>query len=303
MAAVLALSFVSLAAGPGGGEVATVQPAAPHGPVQGDLTPESYERELARVVADMLADHHYDKKSIDDTTSQRWLDHYIEFLDHGRNVFLQSDVDEFEAKYATRLDDLMQTRFPDLEPAIAIYQRYRERLTERVRHASAVLEAPVDLTNPESYVPDRHELPWPATAAEANDLWRQRVEEDFIEGLLDGRDTEADLRTKLKKRYERSTRNADERDSVDVLELWLAALTRTYDPHSTWLKPASSADFNIDITNSVEGSARSSRPRTSSSWSRSSSRAGRPRRTGSSARRTASSRSRRGTASRSTWST
>jgi carboxyl-terminal processing protease len=252
-ASLSAVLLVSVAATPGGTPVAAVsRETSPPG--TGRLDPAPYERELAGIVASMLETFHYEKQVVDDSTSSRWLDNYIEYLDFGRMVFLQSDIDEFQ-RYRTTLDDTIRVRPPDLEPAHIIYDRYQKRMRQRAAFALKLLEKPLDLTDAESYEPDRHDqkLAWPATDAEASDLWRKRTEDEIISELMSGRDTEEEVRDRLRKRYERTLKGLDDTESVDVLEMYLGALTRAYDPHSTWFKPARNDDFDISITNSVEG--------------------------------------------------
>lgn len=251
--ALVVIVTASLAAAPGGTPIAAVSQGKPP-PTSGSLVPAPYEREVAGIVAEMLQSYHYEKHPIDDEISARWLGNYIDTLDWRRMVFLQSDVDEF-SRYAKTLDDDLRLREPRLDPAILIYERYRQRMRERARFTLALLDQPLDLTNAETFVPDRHgeKLPWPTSAAQANDLWRQLNEEEMIGDLLSGRDTEPEIRERLHKRYERVLRGLDDTESTDVLELWLGALATSYDPHSTWMRPASKDDFDISITNSVQG--------------------------------------------------
>ncbi|MEZ4238240.1 MAG: carboxy terminal-processing peptidase [Myxococcota bacterium] len=253
--AVLALSVtvgVSYAAGP---DVAAVSKRrGGEEPVSGSLKPQPYERDVAMLVADMLQTYHYEKHAIDDVMSERWFDNYIDSLDYYRMVFLQSDIDEFRTHRDT-LDDELFSRPPKLETAMLVHERYRERMRHRADYVHKLLEQPLDLTNDESYDIDRHDAgaAWPKTQAEANELWRKRTEDDLIEELLAGRDTEPEIRERLAKRYDRVVRQIDDTESADILELWLGALTRAYDPHSAWFKPATNDNFDIDITNSVEG--------------------------------------------------
>ncbi|MEQ1507523.1 MAG: carboxy terminal-processing peptidase, partial [Myxococcota bacterium] len=220
----------------------------------GGLTPAPYEREVATIVAEMLQRYHYDKHPIDDEMSERWLDNYLDALDYGRMVFLQSDIDEFETHRDTLDDDLLANP-PRLDVAMAIHERYRQRMRERAQFALGLLGKPLDLANDEVFLVDRHDqdLPWPADAAAANELWRQRTEEEVISDLVGGRDTEPEIRDRLHKRYDRLLKGLEDTESTDVLEVWLGSLTRAYDPHSTWFKPSSNDDFDIEITNSVEG--------------------------------------------------
>ncbi|HHO50645.1 MAG TPA: tail-specific protease [Deltaproteobacteria bacterium] len=219
-----------------------------------DLTPPRYERDVARLVGQNLQRYHYTVHALDDEISSRWFDNYLERLDYQRMIFLQSDVDAFSAAYRETMDDGLEQRPALVEAGVVIYERYRERMRARVIAAQHILEAGVDLTDQESWVPMRHdhELPWPTTEAEANELWRKRIEDEFIVGLIDGQ-TQEEISERLTKRYERYLRSLDDVESTDVLETWLGALGAAYDPHSTWFKPATNDDFDIEITNSVSG--------------------------------------------------
>ncbi len=53
--------------------------------------------------------------------------------------------------------------------------------------------------------------------------------------------------------YERMLGQLDESESIDVLEIFLNALTRVYDPHSNYMAPAREEDFEIDMSLSLEG--------------------------------------------------
>ena len=59
-------------------------------------------------------------------------------------IFLQSDVDEFTTKYASKLDDSILTGNNgngDISPSKSIYERYMERLSERVMPGAETLKA------------------------------------------------------------------------------------------------------------------------------------------------------------------
>src|SRR4029079_5673642 len=42
-------------------------------------------------------------------------------------------------------------------------------------------------------------------------------------------------------------------EPLDVLERYLGALTRSFDPHSDYFKPATRDNFDIEIANALEG--------------------------------------------------
>ncbi len=215
--------------------------------------PAEHEAQVAGLVAMMLERYHYDTHAIDDQVSERWFDGFLEQLDYGRLYFLQSDIDELQA-LRQQLDDEVRADPPRLDTAGRIYERYQQRVHERVDSAMTLLEGGLDVSDQESWIPDRADadLAWPATADEATELWRQRLEEEIILGRLSG-ETDDDVTERLRKRYERYAKAIDDWESVDILEMWLSGLARAYDPHSAWFKPATNDNFDIEITNSVEG--------------------------------------------------
>ncbi|MCB9675533.1 MAG: carboxy terminal-processing peptidase [Alphaproteobacteria bacterium] len=220
-------------------------------PTSTGIQPGETEAAVARTVGQMLSTYHYNRRAIDDEVAVEWMDAYIEALDFNRMFFLQSDVDEFRGQARTIDDDLAKAT-PTLSLATKIYERYQQRVSERVAQANAILDAPIDLANDESYVFDRSEAPWPANDAEAAELWRQRIEEQFILGAL-AKKPEDDTRDMLRKRYHRLETDIKASESMDVLERYLSALTHVYDPHTTYFKPASADNFDIEMANSLEG--------------------------------------------------
>ncbi|MCX7868449.1 MAG: hypothetical protein N2322_00720, partial [Terrimicrobiaceae bacterium] len=86
--------------------------------------------QVAVSVARWLEKGHYSREKLDDALSARFLETYLSNLDYNRLYFLQEDVDEFQAKYSSRLDDALLAG--DLSPAREIFQRYRERVESRI---------------------------------------------------------------------------------------------------------------------------------------------------------------------------
>ncbi len=228
-----------------------------------DLSPQPYEPEIAMIVAGMLEEAHYEEKVVDDALSEAWFDAWLDMLDYQRMIFLADDVRRFKAE-RRQLDDRLRANPPDLGLPTEMFQLSRERLYQRVEVALTLLDGSLDITNEESWLPDRNDagLGWAATEEELDELWRQRVESDLIGGLLvecgtdePGCFTEkrGEVEERLRKRYERQRKNYADYESTDVLEMYLGALAGVFDPHSTWFAPARNDNFDIDITNSVEG--------------------------------------------------
>ena len=215
------------------------------------LEPGPYEPGVVSAVATLLGYQHYEHELINDEISRKWLDRYVDTLDPSHMVFLEEDLASF-ASYAHALDDDVLSGAPRLHAATEIYGVYVSRLEDRVAAALAVLDSPIDLTDDEELLLDRSDAPWPVTDGEADALWRKRIEEQVLQAELRESDREETLE-RLRKRYDRLVREVRQTESLDVLELYLSALAEVYDPHSAYFKPATNDNFDIQISNSVEG--------------------------------------------------
>lgn len=216
-----------------------------------DLLAEDQTAVIARNVG-MLVEHgHYSRRAIDDAIATAWMDDYLNSLDPQHMVLLQSDVDAFRGR-ATELDDIIHRRRPDLSLAQEIFDRFDERLAERVNLVKDLLDDPIDFTLAESWQTDREKAPWPADEAAVRALWHTRIKGERLDGLLDGEE-EAQTLERLTRKFERLDRDISAMENLDVLALWLGALTRQYDPHSEWWKPSDEVDFQIDMSKELEG--------------------------------------------------
>jgi carboxyl-terminal processing protease len=62
-----------------------------------------------------------------------------------------------------------------------------------------------------------------------------------------------DPRARLKRRYHSFARRMHQTDSNELLEMYLTAITNGFDPHSTYMAPASSDNFDIIMSLQLEG--------------------------------------------------
>ncbi len=192
---------------------------------------------------------HYARAPLDDRMSAQIFDLYLEALDGARSYLRASDIAEFE-RLRLKLDDSIKTGA--LDPAFAMFARFRERNRERMTYAIGLLDKEPDFTLNESFDFDRERAPWPTSEAEVNELWRLRVKNDALSLELTGKNwTEsADL---LRKRYERVVKRIDQISADDVFETFMNAYARAYDPHSSYFSPRNSEEYRIAMSLSYEG--------------------------------------------------
>ena len=213
------------------------------------LSPTDQENYVARRVADIIAREHYRRAPLDDRLSSLILDRYLDAIDGGRSYFYASDIAEFE-KYRYELDDAIKAG--DVEPAFIIFRRYQQRSRERMNYAIELLAKKPDFEVDESFNFDREKEPWPANAAEMNELWRKRVKNDALSLITAGKQwpEAADI---LRKRYEHVAKRMDQSKPDDVFEAFMNAFVLSLDPHSNYFSARNSEEYNIQMSLSYEG--------------------------------------------------
>ena len=213
------------------------------------LAPTEQENYVARRVADIIAHEHYRRAPLDDHLSSLILDRYLDAIDGGRSYFYASDIAEFE-KYRYQLDDAIKTG--DVEPAFVIFRRYQQRSRERVAYAIDLLAKKPDFDIEESFNFDREKEPWPANAAEMNELWRKRVKNDALSLVTTGKQW-PEVVDLLRKRYEHVAKRMDQSKPDDVFEAFMNAFVLSLDPHSNYFSARNSEEYNIQMSLSYEG--------------------------------------------------
>ncbi len=217
-----------------------------------DLTWTPEQSKTAAEIVARLENQHYNKQAFNDELSSRLLDSYIESLDPQRLFLLQSDIDEFQ-RYRHTLDDTL--RRGELEPGFLIFQRYATRIIDRLRTELDRLEetiAAMDFSRDEYLETDRSKAPWPRTAAEADELWRLRLKNNVLSLRLAGK-PEEEIVELLQKRYRNQLNRVQQYEGEDVFQTYMNALASLYDPHTNYLSPRTSENFNINMSLKLQG--------------------------------------------------
>lgn len=215
------------------------------------LSMSEVQRNATDIITDFLSNHHYKKTQFDDALSSQLLDRYINTLDPDRMYFLQSDITAFES-FRYRLDDLLDSRLPNVNIAFEIFKRFRSRVEQRTSNVTELVNSKFDFTKPDEYAYDRKDAPWAKSAAELDALWQRRVKNDFLSQKLAGKPQD-DTAALLQKRYQRIGRRVRQLNSNDVFQFFMTALGHTIEPHTGYMSPRSSENFRIRMSLSLEG--------------------------------------------------
>jgi carboxyl-terminal processing protease len=127
-----------------------------------------------------------------------------------------------------------------------------QRLRERLVYARAVLGQSFDFTVQESYAYQRDQASWAQSEAEIQDLWRRRVKNDWLRLKLAGKDDKA-IRATLEKSYDYALANLKKLKGEDVFQLFMNAYATSIEPHTNYLGPKATEDFDISMRLSLVG--------------------------------------------------
>jgi carboxyl-terminal processing protease len=207
---------------------------------------------VAVSVARLLEQAHYSRQKLDDAMSQALLDRYLQDLDPSKLFFTQADITEFQQKYATQLDNRILSG--DLDPAREIFARYQLRVTDRIAANRPLITKDYKFDTDATVQLDRRDANWPIDEAAADQLWAKRVEAELLqETLNEHSDVDRTPAEVIAKRQDQILRNVGEMDDEAVVSDFLAALARTYDPHSEYMSPSKLENFEIQMSLSLEG--------------------------------------------------
>lgn len=201
---------------------------------------------------EQLEERHYAKLKYDDTLSSQHLDSYIDKLDGRKMFFLASDIAEFE-KYRTELDD--QSRNGQLEAGYQIFNRFQGRMEARLSQVIENLPAAVEKMNftvDESYELEIDDQLWAQSNDELDERWRLHLKNQILSLKL-AEKPEDELASTVVKRQKNQLKRVQQYNSQDVFQIYANALTELYDPHTNYLSPRRSENFNINMSLSLEG--------------------------------------------------
>ena len=231
-------TVVGLSLAVGAGSLWAQQNAAPAGDAQ-----------TAQLVTQLVPRFHLHHPKIDDQASTKIFDGFLKMLDQGKMYFLKSDIDQF-AVHRLTLDD--EIKAGDVQFAYTVFDTFKARLAEQIKKAHVLIDKDQDYSVDESMITDSKVLDWATTQQELDDRWRKRVKFDMLQYKLDDEPVEK-AREKLHKRYRNISRVIEQTTPDEKLEMFLTAMTTSFDPHSTYMSPRSWQDFEIQLKLSLDG--------------------------------------------------
>ena len=216
------------------------------------LLPSVEHKKTTMNILAALRDRHYQDVILNDATSAKLLDEYINNLDPSKSFFLMQDIEEF-FQFRTELDEMLEQG--DVSPAFHIFNRYLFLSVSQFKRIITILEKGLeqfDFTIDERLLTNREKAEWQPWQADLDNLWRKRLKDSIINLRLAGKqDNEiADI---LIKRFKNRINRTKQTNSEDVFQIYINSFTRSFDPHTQYLSPKTFENFNINMSLSLEG--------------------------------------------------
>lgn len=207
------------------------------------------DRRVTKVVTTLMSREHLSQKEIDDEVSRRGLKTFLKTLDPMKLYFYQADIDQAMAKQ-NDLDDEIDNG--NIQFAYDLFDTFLKRVDERVAQVNMLLGQKHDFTVDEEMITDADVLSYPKDSTEAAERWRKRIKYDLL--VLKADKTEGqEAIDKLRRRYENFAKRMKQTKSDDLLEMYLTAMTSSFDPHTTYMSPSTLENFRIQMRLNLEG--------------------------------------------------
>ncbi|MFO7821041.1 MAG: carboxy terminal-processing peptidase [Lentisphaeria bacterium] len=253
--------------------------------------PKPYESFLPRIVTQLMTSQHYTRQKLDDDVAGQVYRKYLNTLDPNHRFFLKSDVIEFGRK-KNKIDDYLRRGDLSIAFAMyeRLLQRVNERVEysrKRLqkpfdftvdsnilidRSKAPWAETPEELDNiwnnqlknqiivfklMQEKEEQATETPTDESAQDAAEPKKSKsqknetpAEDQTSEEQFENNDSPEERTLKMQERY---LHYLQENDSIDIVEMFLGSLAHVYDPHSTYMAPATEEDFDINMSLSLEG--------------------------------------------------
>jgi carboxyl-terminal processing protease len=214
------------------------------------LKQEIQHAAAAKRVSALFTRSHYKEIALNDALSGKVFDKYIKALDSNKNVFLQSEINDFE-KSKDKFDDALANG--NLSVAYDMFNLSQQRRIERYEYALALLEDGFDFSkSDDKFYYDREEASWPSNNAERDELWRQRIKYDAL-NLAIADKTPEEYKDLLTKRYERTIKRIKQTKSEDVFQTVMNSFARSIEAHTSYLSPRNAERFQMEMNLEFEG--------------------------------------------------
>lgn len=213
------------------------------------LRPSASHSKVQAFVTQFLNNYHYRKFVLDDSLSSKIWSSFIDNVDGSKAYFTKSEIESFE-KYRFSIDEAMLSG--ELDAPFDVFNTYRMKYKSRHAYIKAFLKKPMDFTTNETYEVNRTTSPWAKDEKELDKVWDKIILSQALGLKLSG-STDSAIVATLSKRYDMYESRVVKWRAEDIFQTFMNSFTEIIDPHTSYMIPSSAAQFNIEMSQSLEG--------------------------------------------------
>ncbi len=216
------------------------------------ITPKPEQSSQCVNIIRALERYHYLEKNLDNTLSSSIFHRYLKRLDPGKQIFTLEDTHEF-MPHELRLDDDLKRG--NLTVAFKIFGVYMDRSAQRLKYLASLAktwEENLDLTAKDFMTLDPELRQWQPDMPSLEAFWKKDLKNQIISMILEGEDRTT-IKGTLEKIYSNRLKWLAQTDSNDIFQIFMNAVTASFDPHTQFFPPRASEDFDIHMSLSLEG--------------------------------------------------
>ena len=236
---------------------------------------DSFDANRARLLGHMLQQQltgkHYSHKPTDDTLSQAAFELYLKQLDSQKRFLLQEDIDKLST-YSSLIDDAIQRG--RLELPISGREIINQRIKQVQTITTELFTTKIATDVVESTETDPDKLDYATNLSQLRERWRKSIKLHILSRYIGLREdeigaddngallpvdaeTEAKLLLQAREKVTKTTHNLLKRMLEDTrqdhYDRYLNAISRAFDPHTSYFPPTLKEDFDIQMSGSLEG--------------------------------------------------
>ena len=219
------------------------------------ITELTFQKEQAQqcvAIVNALERDHFTGKKMDGNMSAMVFDRYIKSLDPGRHLLTQKDLNAYQP-----LKQLMYKylKTGNLAPAYEIFNLYQSRSAQRLEYILELAKSwqtQMDFSRHDTLVIDYEHKPFIQDMSGLKPLWKKELKNHIINLKIDKK-SDDEISETLEKIYSNRLARLSQTQSRDVFQIFMNAVTMSFDPHSQYFAPRLSEDFDIHMKLSLEG--------------------------------------------------
>ena len=203
---------------------------------------------LAGEVIAILEKDHFLKRSFDSIQSEAF-DLYLKRLDPNKNIFLLTELDKFKEDIS--IENGIEGNLKVAYDAFKTYgRRYQDRYEFQIEFLKNISEK--NLKSSKKIIRDRSKAERLNSIEELEDSWKDIAVNDVIQLMLSGNSIE-DSSEKTQKRLKNQLSYFNQTRNEDIFNIYINSISSIYGPHTAYMSPKNTEDFDINMRLSLEG--------------------------------------------------